>query len=158
MAIGLIAIISCSGAVASPDPTTPTTAGSATATTAAHAPTTSTTPDSTTTTRPIAALGLVTPTGVPVAILRSLPVGYVVLTPCGNVLMMRKGKAIGKTTVVVDPGHGGSIDTGAVAPTGMPEKTLNLKVAEAVADALEDRSIAAVLTRTADYASPLSVR
>jgi N-acetylmuramoyl-L-alanine amidase len=158
MAIGLIAIVSCSGAVASPDPATPTTAGIANVTTAADASTTSSTPDSTTTTRPIAALGLVTPTGVPVAILRSLPVGYVVLTPCGNVLLMRKGKAIGKTTVVIDPGHGGSVDTGAVAPTGMPEKTLNLKVAEAVADALEDRSIAAVLTRTADYASPLSVR
>ena len=120
MAMALIAVASCTGAAAAPDPTTPTTTGIATVTTAAQASTTSRTPDSTTTTLAIAALGLLTPTGVPVAILRSFPVGYIVLTPCGNVVFMREGTAIPKTTVVIDPGHGGSIDTGAVAATGMP--------------------------------------
>jgi N-acetylmuramoyl-L-alanine amidase len=73
-------------------------------------------------------------------------------------MLLRNGVTLGKTTVMIDPGHGGPVDTGAVAPTGMPEKELNLAVAEAVQVALGARGIVALLTRTADYSSPLYVR
>ncbi|MEA1904210.1 MAG: N-acetylmuramoyl-L-alanine amidase [Actinomycetota bacterium] len=103
-------------------------------------------------------LGLLTPDGVPVAITRSTHSGYWVTTPCGYQAHLGEGTPIYETTVVIDPGHGGMVDTGAVAPTGMPEKVLNLNVAYQVIDALTRRGIDAILTRTDDYASPLSVR
>ncbi len=68
------------------------------------------------------------------------------------------GTPLTEVEVVLDPGHGGPIDTGAVAPTGMPEKRLNLEVAQLVQSFLAVRGITSVLTRTDDYASPLSVR
>ncbi|MCZ6457290.1 MAG: hypothetical protein O6650_08590, partial [Actinobacteria bacterium] len=59
-------------------------------------------------------LGLLTTTGVPVTILAYTPLGYQVLTPCGNEVLLEDGVAFGTTTVVIDPGHGGPVDTGAV--------------------------------------------
>jgi N-acetylmuramoyl-L-alanine amidase len=60
--------------------------------------------------------------------------------------------------VVLDPGHGGPVDTGAVAPTGLPEKEVNLRVAEAAARMLEARGVSTLLTRTGDYPTLLRVR
>lgn len=84
--------------------------------------------------------------------------GYTVLTPCGNTAEVLSGDPIHDVRVVLDPGHGGPIDTGAVAPTGMPEKDLNLRVARSAQHLLEERGISTVLTRTYDYAVPLGVR
>lgn len=51
--------------------------------------------------------------------------------------------------VIVDAGHGGS-DPGALGPTGATEKRVTLAIADALAEALAERRINAVLTRTAD--------
>ncbi|MCP3997542.1 MAG: N-acetylmuramoyl-L-alanine amidase [bacterium] len=41
-----------------------------------------------------------------------------------------------RATIVVDPGHGGSWNTGAVSPAGLVEKTVNLDISRRVADLL----------------------
>ena len=117
-----------------------------------------TTLGATTTTLTLPALGLVSATGVPLAIVADDGVEYLVTTPCGNTATLSKGTPITSVDVVIDPGHGGPVDTGAVAPTGMPEKALNLEVARLAKSLLAERGIAAVLTRTGDYSSLLSVR
>lgn len=99
-----------------------------------------------------------TPSGVIVAVAGSSSSGFWVITPCGRLRHVVEGESITTATVVIDPGHGGEVDTGAVAPTGMAEKELNLAVAEMTRWILRLRGIDAVLTRTADYASRLWVR
>lgn len=118
----------------------------------------STSLDTPVTARAAAPLGVITSDGVPLAIDRITTSGYWVTTPCGYPAHVSGGSPVYGTTVVLDPGHGGSVDTGAVAPTGMPEKELNLTVALEVQKVLAARGIESVLTRTGDYASPLSVR
>ena len=60
--------------------------------------------------------------------------------------------------VAIDPGHGGD-DTGAHGPRGVLEKTVNLGVARALADALNaGTDVKAVLTRDGDYFIPLRDR
>lgn len=72
--------------------------------------------------------------------------------------MVTGGTPIHGVDVVLDPGHGGPVDTGAVATTGLAEKDLNLDVAVAVQQLLTSRGISVVMTRTGDYTSPLGVR
>jgi N-acetylmuramoyl-L-alanine amidase len=79
---------------------------------------TTTTTIVTPTTIPEEARALVTPTGVVVAVLEGTPTGYRVTTPCGNEAVVREGTPVGTTTVVIDPGHGGEVDTGAVGANG----------------------------------------
>lgn len=112
----------------------------------------------TATTVPDRVLGLITPNGIPVAILRQAAEGQLVMTPCGLEAEVSEGEPLGRTTVVLDPGHGGPSDTGAVGRNGLAEKEVNLEVALHTADFLEERGISTVLTRTADYTSPLFVR
>lgn len=52
-------------------------------------------------------------------------------------------------TVVIDAGHGGR-DPGAVAVTGMQEKTVNLAVARRTAELLRTRGVNVLMTRTDD--------
>lgn len=52
--------------------------------------------------------------------------------------------------VTVDAGHGGPQDPGTVGHGGLPEKVLNLRVAEALARQLQERGANVVMTRTAD--------
>lgn len=118
----------------------------------------STSTTTTVTTIPDPILGLVTPTGVTVAVLRETETGSLVMTPCGFETEIATGDPIGITRVVIDPGHGGPTDTGAVGANGLAEKEINLEVARLVVAMLEDRGITAVLTRTDDYTSPLFVR
>jgi len=101
---------------------------------------------------------LITPTGVPVAVLEPGEGGHWVMTPCGNRALVFGGEPLLRVDVVLDPGHGGPVDTGAVAPTGLSEKEINLKVAQATARMLESNGVSTVLTRTGDYATPLRVR
>ncbi|MCY3851475.1 MAG: N-acetylmuramoyl-L-alanine amidase [Acidimicrobiaceae bacterium] len=102
--------------------------------------------------------GLVTPTGVPVAVLGRTDSGYLVRTPCGNTAEVSEGVFINDARVVIDPGHGGPVDTGAIGPNGLVERDLNLTLSRAVLDELAGRGISAVSTRTGGYGTLLSVR
>jgi N-acetylmuramoyl-L-alanine amidase len=68
------------------------------------------------------------------------------------------GEPIYQTPVVLDPGHGGDSDIGAVGRNGLPEKVVNLRVALETQRLLVERGIRSVLTRTDDYATTLSSR
>lgn len=100
----------------------------------------------------------VTSTGVPVAVMDRTPSGHVVRTPCGTPVELGALTALQPVQVVVDPGHGGPVDTGTIGPNGLSESAINLIVARALASELEDRGISAALTRTGDYAVPIQVR
>ena len=124
--------------------------------------------------------GLITPTGVTVAVLgvdggvfpvrpdsdkgvsaAELEVNegrFVVMTPCGSISTVSSGLPLRGVRVVVDPGHGGSYDVGAVGPNGLAERDLNLTLSYAVLNELSSRGIPAASTRTGHYGSPLSVR
>lgn len=101
---------------------------------------------------------LITPTGVVVPIVSALTNSYSVLTPCGNRASVIWGTPISSADVVLDPGHGGAVETGAVGLNGLTEKELNLELAKRAARILEGRGISVVLTRTADYRIPLATR
>ncbi len=120
---------------------------------------TPTTLETTTTTEdPGTPLALISPTGVIVPILNIGEGGYLVQTPCQAEATLVFGTPIYQTTVVLDPGHGGAIETGAVGPNGLAEKDLNLTLAKATARRLLDVGISTVLTRTSDYRIPLATR
>ena len=67
------------------------------------------------------------------------------------------GQRPGGVRVVIDPGHGGA-HPGAVSPTGLREKDVNLQVARAAAAFLRRRGVRAVLTRDDDRTLSLSAR
>lgn len=102
--------------------------------------------------------GLISPTGVTLAVLGEDADGYRVRTPCGGEAVVAWGTPLHGADIVLDPGHGGEIESGAVGPNGLVERDLNLDVSRAVATALTRRGITVALTRTADYQVPLSVR
>ncbi len=101
---------------------------------------------------------LISPSGVPVAVLETDRLLRTVLTPCGNEGYLARGIPLYEARVVLDPGHGGAADTGAWGANGLTEKEINLRVAQAAADALTERGVSVLLTRTGDYSSPLYVR
>ncbi len=101
---------------------------------------------------------LVTPNGIVVPVAGVTDDGYEITTPCGNEGFLALGTPILGADVVLDPGHGGQVETGAVGPNGLAEKDLNLDLAEATRTELERRGFRVVLTRTADYRVPLRVR
>ena len=101
---------------------------------------------------------LITPTGVVVPIVADLTDSYSVVTPCGNRVRVVWGTPITEADIVLDPGHGGEVETGAVGPNGLTEKELNLDLAKRTARILEQRGISVVLTRSSDYRIPLETR
>ncbi|MDE0653800.1 MAG: N-acetylmuramoyl-L-alanine amidase [bacterium] len=101
---------------------------------------------------------LLTPTGVPVAVIGRAGAGYLVRTPCGNAAEVTGGDPIDGMRVVLDPGHGGPFEVGAVGPNGLPEDELNLTLSRAILAELARRGISTTTTRTGDYGSLLSVR
>jgi N-acetylmuramoyl-L-alanine amidase len=82
--------------------------------------------------------------------------GWQVSTPCGTTVVAR-GRPLGGAHVVIDPGHGGN-EPGAVGPTGLSEKRVNLAVARELKRVLERRGATVVLTRTGDYRVTLATR
>lgn len=100
----------------------------------------------------------IAPSGVPMAVTTVSGETIEVLTPCGESAAMTAGTPIYEVDVVIDPGHGGPVDTGAVAPTGLEEKDINLQVSLAVHDDLVGRGISSLLTRTGDYPVPIGIR
>ena len=101
---------------------------------------------------------VVTALGIPVEVLEVTGAGYLVRTPCDGVAEVSAGVPIQRVRVVIDPGHGGRWDTGAVGPNGLVERDLNLTLSRAVLDELARRGIPATTTRAGDYSMLLSVR
>ncbi|MCY3862833.1 MAG: N-acetylmuramoyl-L-alanine amidase [bacterium] len=101
---------------------------------------------------------VLTPLGIPVEVLERSDAGYLVRTPCGSTAMVSAGVPIDRVQVVIDPGHGGKWDTGAVGPNGLIERDLNLTLSRAVIRELSILGIPAAITRTGDYGMLLSVR
>ncbi len=91
-----------------------------------------------------------TSTGVVGAVLDRDGDRTLIRTPCGDEAWVSGGQPVAGVAVVIDPGHGGD-EPGAVGPTGLVEKDLNLLIAQAVVVELERVGIVAQLTRTADY-------
>ena len=61
-------------------------------------------------------------------------------------------------TIVIDPGHGG-VETGAISPSGVPEKELTLQLARELAAKLAQRlAVRIVLTRNEDASLDLDTR
>ncbi|MDE0374902.1 MAG: N-acetylmuramoyl-L-alanine amidase [bacterium] len=101
---------------------------------------------------------VITPLGIPVAVIGRSGTGYLVRTPCGDAAEVSTGDPIEKARVVLDPGHGGRWNTGAIGPNDLVESDLNLRLSRAVRDELADRGVPAVITRTGDYGMLISVR
>ncbi|MGC8611206.1 MAG: hypothetical protein C0176_00525 [Mesoaciditoga sp.] len=74
------------------------------------------------------------------------------VTPNATFMNVLKGKII-----VLDPGHGGE-DTGAIGPTGLLEKTINLQVALDLASILKVQGASVYLTRATDVYVSLQSR
>src|SRR5690606_31222309 len=67
------------------------------------------------------------------------------------------GQPLVGATVVLDPGHGGE-EPGAVGPSGLTEKEVNLAIALEAQRLLEGEGADVVLTRTGDYRITLAAR
>jgi N-acetylmuramoyl-L-alanine amidase len=95
-----------------------------------------------------------------------------VLTPCGHTVTLRAddlrvippGKAgplpkrPADVLVLVDPGHGGPYQLGALAPNGDREKDRNLQISLEVRRLLQGRVGTVVLTRERDFEATLEFR
>jgi len=101
---------------------------------------------------------VITPLGIPVTVIERSGAGYLVRTPCGDTAEVSTGDPIERARVVLDPGHGGRWNTGAIGANDLVESDLNLRLSRAVRDELADRGVAAVITRTGDYGMLISVR
>lgn len=154
-AVLLVVAVSCVAEPTTGESVTPTST-----TTSSTLTTTTTTFITTTTTFPPGdPVAVVAPSGVPVAVTAVRGDTFQVLTPCGDAATLRGGIPVYEVDVVIDPGHGGLIDTGAVSPGGgLTEKEINLRVGRAVHQILTERGIATMLTRTGDYPVPISTR
>lgn len=75
-----------------------------------------------------------------------------VLTACEAVRWLPTSdvEPVGRAHVVLDPGHGGT-EVGAVGPSGLAEKDINLQVAEATRARLEERGATVVVSRNFDH-------
>jgi N-acetylmuramoyl-L-alanine amidase len=100
---------------------------------------------------------LVSPTGVVLPVVSHQTDRWTVTTPCGRETTLSVGTFVPTTTVVLDPGHGGS-DPGAVSPGGLRESPVNLAVANHTKNMLQAAGVTVLLTRTADYDMNLPVR
>ena len=129
-------------------------------TTTTSSDTTTSTVEPTTTTAfdELAAGAVITPSGVVVAILDRGNTGFIVRTPCDKKATVGNGEPVGPVAVVLDPGHGGPVDSGAVGANGLREADVNLAIALATERLLVQRGISVILTRTADYAVRIGVR
>ncbi|MGH9165794.1 MAG: N-acetylmuramoyl-L-alanine amidase family protein, partial [Acidimicrobiales bacterium] len=100
---------------------------------------------------------LVSPRGVVVPVVGREGDRYQVSTPCGKVALLGSGTPVDQATVVLDAGHGGA-EPGAVGPTGLAERDVNLAVVDHARAALEAAGVRTVRTRTADYRMTLGAR
>ena len=101
---------------------------------------------------------LITPTGVPVIVEGLASSGYLVRSPCDNIVEVSDGEPVWSARVVIDPGHGGRHNTGAWGYNGLVEGDLNLALGFAIQSELEARGVSTVLTRTGDYGTSFAMR
>lgn len=101
---------------------------------------------------------LVTSNGFVLPLIERQRGGYLVMDPCGDEVVVSGGTMLFEADVVLDPGHGGDVETGTVGANGLVEKDLNLRIAKRAARELTERGYVVVLTRTGDYRLPLEVR
>ncbi|GAC1377497.1 MAG: hypothetical protein NVSMB4_06830 [Acidimicrobiales bacterium] len=97
-------------------------------------------------------------TGVPLAVSGRRGAGFVVTTPCQAEAVVDRVTPVATADVVIDPGHGGSIEEGAIGPAGLKEKDVNLAVASELRAALERAGLHPLLTRTGDYPMTIEAR
>lgn len=97
-----------------------------------------------------------TPNGFVLPVLGGEPGAWEVLTPCATSATV-PGEPVLGAHVVLDPGHGGG-EPGAVGPTGLTEKELNLDIARRVRGLLEAEGATVVLTRDRDVRLTLATR
>jgi len=81
-----------------------------------------------------------------------------VWTPCGAIADVAGGVVIDTADFVIDPGHGGSSEPGAVGPSGLTEADLNLSVAGRIRDQLVGAGYTVVMTRNTDVRVPITTR
>ncbi len=104
-------------------------------------------------------LGVVlTETGLVLPVREVRDGSYLVATPCANEAVVDFGVHVARADVVLDPGHGGRRDTGAVGANGLVERDLNLAVTELVRAELEALGYSVVLTRTINVETPIVTR
>src|SRR5690606_8723578 len=101
--------------------------------------TTTTIPATTTTTLSSTPLGLITPTGIAVAVRLVSADGYILGAPGGNLALVTDGEPIYGARMVLDPGQGGNRDIASQGRNGLPEKVANLRVAVEAEARLEAR-------------------
>jgi len=153
-AVFVVALVACSGGDSKPTAVAGSTASKSETTTTTESTTT-------TTTQPEPGWPAVDESGP--GVFRS-PNGIIlpvvgdgeVHTPC-NVSTGPVGDPILGANVVIDPGHGGK-EPGAIGPTGLVEKDINLAVSEDVQNQLQISGASVVLTRTADYYTTIQNR
>ena len=160
LALIAVFIASCAGSGVGSSPTTSLVDTEVTTTSPGGAVTTTTEAVTSTTGifDELAVGALITPSGVIVSVIEKGATGYVVRTPCGNTATIGNGEPVGAVRVVLDPGHGGDVDSGAVGSNGLREADINLTVAQATEEELLARDIPVVLTRTGDYAIRIGSR
>ncbi len=101
---------------------------------------------------------LLTNTGIVVPVLQSRLDGTrMVMSPCGDEVVIGGGTPIPAAHVVIDAGHGGE-ESGAVGPGGLVERDVNLAIALELESILTDLGYTVVQTRDADYRVTLRTR
>ncbi|HEY6635633.1 MAG TPA: N-acetylmuramoyl-L-alanine amidase, partial [Acidimicrobiia bacterium] len=103
-------------------------------------------------------VGWLAPNGVPLAVTSFDDGSVETLGSCGDPITLETGTPIYEVDVLLDPGHGGPVDTGAMGFNGLAEKEINLRVGLATAEFLAAREIEVMLTRVGDYPMPIPVR
>ncbi len=106
--------------------------------------------------RPDAVRAVRTPAGYVLPVVGGDAQAWKVETPCAATAVV-PGTPVAGAHVVLDPGHGGN-EPGAVGPSGLREKDLNLDIARRVRDRLVARGATVVLTRDADVRMTLATR
>ena len=97
-----------------------------------------------------------TPAGYVLPVVGGGAQAWEVETPCAATAVV-PGTPVAGAHVVLDPGHGGS-EPGAVGPSGLREKDLNLDIARRVRDRLAAQGATVVLTRDLDVRMTLATR
>lgn len=101
---------------------------------------------------------IITAGGVVLPVIATEPSGWIVSTPCGRSAALAASPAldlVDRADVVLDPGHGGATEGGAVGANGLAEADVNLAVARLAAAKLEAAGYRAILTRRGDYRLPI---
>ena len=101
---------------------------------------------------------LITNTGWIAPIIATTADGWQVWTPCGRTAILTEGQVVESADFVIDAGHGGSRESGAVGPGGLREADLNLQVALKIRDALVGSGYSVIMTRETDVRVPIVTR